>query len=229
VRATHADPAFVLAVSGLAREAGIAAGPGVQCLVAGGGRIEALIESAIAQGATGLMSFGIAGGLDPALAPGTCILGREVIAKGGRWVGDPGWLASLVARLPRSVSGSLAGADAPVLTPSGKRDLHSATGAVAVDMESHVAARLAAARGLPFAALRVICDAADRAVPAAAIAGLGADGRIEVWAVVRSLFVSPGQMRGLLQLSRDAQRAFGELRHARDALGAGLGLPGFDS
>ena len=34
-------------------------------------------------------------------------------------------------------------------------------------MESHVAAAFAAEHGLPFAALRVISDAADRALPRA--------------------------------------------------------------
>jgi hypothetical protein len=76
-----AAPGFILTVSGLAREAAIARGPGVRTLVAGGPRLPRLIEAAIAEGAAGILSFGIAGGLDTTLPPGTAILaGRSLPA-----------------------------------------------------------------------------------------------------------------------------------------------------
>ncbi len=224
-----AHPAFILAVSGLVREAAIAAGPQVRTVAAGGDRIEALIESAIAPGVAGILSFGIAGGLEPDLAPGTCILGRRVITASGRWAADSAWVACIAARLPDSVCGDIAGVDAPAASLSDKRDLRAATGAIAVDMESHIVARAAAAHGLPFAALRVICDPADRALPAAALAGVSADGRTDVRAVVRSALASPRQMPGLLRVAGDARRAFAQLRRHRHALGPGLGFPGFGS
>jgi len=46
-----------------------------------------------------------------------------------------------------------------------KRALYLKTGALAVDMESHIVAGVAAAHGLPVAAIRVITDPALRAVP----------------------------------------------------------------
>jgi nucleoside phosphorylase len=59
---------------------------------------------------------------------------------------------------------------------AGKRALRAETGALAVDMESHVAARVAARRGLPFAVVRVISDSADEALPPAAQIGMKPDG-----------------------------------------------------
>jgi adenosylhomocysteine nucleosidase len=227
VKASRARSSFVLAVSGLAREAAIAAGPGVRTVAGAGERIERLIESAVAQGAAGILSFGIAGGLDPALAPGTCILAREVIAANGRWAADPAWRSSLAARLPRSVGGDLAGVTSPALSPADKRELRAATGASAVDMESHIAARAAAVRRLPFAVLRVVCDPAERALPAAALAGVNPDGRTDAWAVLRLVLASPRQLSDLFRLAGDARHAFSQLRRARAALEAGLGFPDF--
>ena len=104
VRAVSAGPGFILTVSGLAREAAIAAGPGVRALAAGGPRLPALIEAAIADGAAGILSFGIAGGLDPTLPPGTAILAAAVVAGGERWAADPAWRDRLAARASRSTS-----------------------------------------------------------------------------------------------------------------------------
>ena len=58
----RAEGGFVLTVSGLTREARIAAGPGVRSLAASGPRLAGLIEAAIGDGAAGILSFGIAGG-----------------------------------------------------------------------------------------------------------------------------------------------------------------------
>ncbi len=216
---------FVLAVSGLAREASIAAGPGVRPAAGGGAGLLHRIEAAIAQGADAVLSFGIAGGLDPRLGPGAAILARSVRAGSERWAADEAWRARLADRLPAALVADLAGVEAPVLTPRDKEALHAATGALAVDMESHVAARLAAAHGLPFAALRVVCDPAARAVPPAAAAGLREDGGTDAGAVLRALLRSPGQLPGLLRLALDARTAFAALGRSRAAAGPGFAFP----
>jgi hypothetical protein len=53
------------------------------------------------------------------------------------------------------------GQDAPLADPAAKLRLHQSLGTVAVDLESHVAARIATARNLSFAACRVILDPAS--------------------------------------------------------------------
>ncbi len=215
-------PGFILSVSGLTREVAIAAGPGVRALAAGGQRLPALIETAITGGATGILSFGIAGGLDPKLAPGGVILAGAVVAGGERWAADAAWRDGLAARLPDAIVGDLAGVDLPVMTRADKYALASATGALGVDMESHIAARLAAAHGLPFAALRVICDPAGRAIPPAAVAGMREDGGTDLGAILRVLLRSPGQLPAMIRLAGDARIAFGVLARCRRALDADL-------
>jgi len=219
-----AEGGFVLTVSGLAREARIAAGPGVRSVAAGGPRLAVLIETAIGDGAAGILSFGIAGGLDPKLRPGAVILANGIIAGEKRWPVDAAWRARLAARLRDALPGDLAGVDAPVLSPAGKQAL-AESGALAVDMESHIAARLAAAHGLAFAALRIVCDPADRAIPPAAIAGMREDGGTDLGAILRALLSAPGQLPAMIRLAYDARVAFAAIERCRHSLGAEIQPP----
>src|ERR1700720_3215234 len=137
------------------------------------------VEIAIRKGCHGILSFGIAGGLAPHLKPGSCVVARNIIADSGRYASDSGWAQSLMGMFQeatprraalRDVSfGDIAGSDVPLSSAHAKRKLHEKTGAVAVDTESHVAARIAAEHRIPFAAFRVITDPSDRALPPAAM------------------------------------------------------------
>jgi hopanoid-associated phosphorylase len=209
----------LLTISGLAREAVIAAGPGIRALAASGPRLEGLIRTAISDGIAGIFSFGIAGGLDPKLRPGTPILATGVIAASQRWPCDAAWRQRLARHLPEALAGELMSVDAPVLTSADKRAL-AATGALAVDMESHIAARLAAAHGLPFAALRIVCDPAERAIPAAAIAGFRDDGGTDLGAILAALLRRPSQLPALFGLAADARAALAALARCRRRLNA---------
>src|SRR5258708_33170518 len=75
----------LIAVVGLAFEARIAAGPGVRVICSGNGKnLAASLSRAIAEGATGVMGFGVAGGLSPALRPGTAIIGSAILFENDR-------------------------------------------------------------------------------------------------------------------------------------------------
>jgi hopanoid-associated phosphorylase len=217
----------VLAVVGLASEARIAAGPGVHA-VAGGTdarRLSALLERELARGARALISFGIAGGLAPALSSGTWLVARAIVTPSGRWTCDARWTGALAERLPGAVTADLAGADGPVMDVAAKGVLHRATGAAAVDTESHIAAAIAASHGLPFAAFRVIADSAQRSLPPAAAVALADDGTICRASVLGSIARVPWQVPLLLRTAIDARRAFAALLRGRRLLGPGLAYP----
>jgi hypothetical protein len=127
--------------------------------------------------------------------------------------------------LPRAVHAEVAGADAVVASALEKRDLHQETGAVAVDMESHIAAKIAAKHRIPFVACRVIIDPAHRTLPHAATLGLRLDGTPDVPAVFRSLRHKPGQLSDLIRIASDAYIARRALRSGRRQLGVGMGFP----
>jgi hypothetical protein len=120
--------------------------------------------------------------------------------------------------------GRLLGADAVAATPERKRELAAATGALAIDTESHHVAAVAARAGLPFMAVRVVIDAADDAVPVAALAAYGSDGEIRPLALTLALLGRPGDLPGLLRLGARSRRALDRLGGV-GRLGAGLGPP----
>lgn len=219
----------VIAVTGLAFEAQIAEGPGV-AVVCGGAdaeRTAAGIAKAIAGGASGVISFGTAGGLAPHLKPGHWIVADAVAGEGQHWPTDHAWSAKLRKSLPEASMGTIAGVNGPVADVAAKQTLHRQSGALAVDMESHIAACLAQAHGLPFAAFRVIVDPAERSLPPAALAAMRADGGVNIPAVLASLAKQRGQLPQLIRLALDARAAKAALLRGRRMLGPGFGLPGF--
>lgn len=201
-----------LAVCGLKREAAIWGGRAV----VGGGRSDLLthrLEEAVAtERPTGLISFGVCGALAADLGVGAVIVGETVTAPDGRTYacGPPAMqrLAATGAKPTR-----IAGSDHVAADPASKQAL--AERGDAVDMESHVAARAAAAHGLPLAVLRVVSDAAGHDLPPAAIAGMRADGGVDVCAVLMGLAREPRQLPALVRLGRDSGRAFAALAQAR--------------
>ena len=89
-------------------------------------------------------------------------------------------------------------------------------------MESQVAARFAAARGLKLAALRVISDAADHRLPPAALVAMTPDGGISLPRVLWSLAKNPLQIPALIRTGFTANKAFAELLRCRDFCGVGF-------
>ncbi len=217
----------IIAITCLALEARIALGPGVSVICKQASQLVGSLEAAIRNGACGVISFGIAGGLAPDLEAGDWVVGAGVKSEQGRFPADHEWARSLLAALPGAVHADILGVDAPVADAMEKRRLHARTGAVAVDMESHIAARIAAAHGLPFAACRAVIDAAHRSLPPAALVGLRPDGTPDVGAVFRSVVRQPGQLPALVRTARDARIARDALRRGRGLLGAGLSFPYF--
>ena len=214
----------VIAFVGLNFEARIAAGPGVHVVCREvAADLSAPLSDAIKRGCRSIISFGIAGGLAPHLRPGDWIVASSIIDSGRHKPTDAEWSRKLLKTVPGAGFAPVAGVDAPVSDPAVKREWHSKTGAVAVDMESHIVARLAAAHDLAFAAVRVIVDPVHRSVPAAALAGMRPDGSTDPVAVLRALMAAPSEVMGLMRLAADAFLARSSLQRGRRLLGPGLG------
>ncbi|HXZ22103.1 MAG TPA: phosphorylase [Pseudolabrys sp.] len=215
----------VVAVTCLALEARIARGPGVSVLCMQTPGLGAALRSAIAQGASGIISFGIAGGLAPDLVAGDWVVASGVRGEKHTIPTDRAWSQGLMNALPCAVHADVVGWDSLVASPEEKFQLHEETGAAAVDMESHIAAAVAAEYHIPFAACRVIIDAAQRALPPAATLGLHLDGTPDVPAVLRSVWQNPRQIPALIRTAIDYRIAEQALRRGRKKLGTGLAFP----
>ena len=228
------DPRPVLIVTGLVQEARIAAGPGmtVICSSSDPQQLRALLTVFDPTTIRGVISFGVAGGLDPSLRSGDIVVATEVLDGDTRWLAGLALNQEFVARVAlgrrRIVRGGLAGVEQVIAARAGKAALRSETGAAAVDMESHIAAAYAADAGLPFAALRVIADPADRALPALAISAIKPNGDIDLRKVLRGVARNPTTLRALVSTGIDFNRALRSLRGCRGFLLGSEGLVAAD-
>jgi adenosylhomocysteine nucleosidase len=211
----------VLCTSGLAAEAKIARAAGFPVVIGAGDRerTAALVEIA-AQGASCLMSFGIAGALAPDLRAGDVVISDEVVAVGERWQADP-WFPARVRDFASTIGafrGPVLGASAILATEAEKRRAWGETGALAVDLESDVVARIATRAGIPFIVVRTIADRACRHLPPAALIPLSEGGTPDVARVLASVLRRPGQIRALIQLARETRLALSALAGPAHAL-----------
>ncbi|HVY15996.1 MAG TPA: phosphorylase [Rhodopila sp.] len=223
------DPRPVLIVTGLVQEARIAAGPGMMviCSSSDPRQLRSLLATLDSTTFRGVISFGVAGGLDPTLKSGDIVVATEVLAGDTRWLAGSALNEELIANAAlgrrRVVRGGLAGVEQVVAGIAKKAALWMETGAAAVDMESHIAAAYAAEAGVPFAALRVISDPANRALPALARDAIKPNGDIDLRLVLRGVARNPMTLRSLVSTGIDFNRALRSLRGCRDLLlGDGL-------
>ena len=167
----------------------------------------ALIEA----GAGALVSWGMAGGLDPRLPAGSIFLPSEIVSlEGTGLVTSSVWRERLgeaiAARLPmrgRAVTeGRLLTSPKAVGSLADKAALFAETSAAAVDMESLAVAETARAHQKPFLAVRVIVDSAGDALPRAVAAAADDEGHLQVWRLLGALARDPGDLGPLIRLAR---------------------------
>jgi len=160
-------------------------------------------EKLVEEGAKALVSFGLAGGLNPALPPGAVLVPQSVIDGGEIYPCDPAlieWLGGANAKCMMS-------AKLVAETASEKTALFKATQAEAIDLESGAVARIAAGAKIPFAVLRAVADPAARNLPPAALIALNGAGEIGFLTVLASVFKKPAQIPALITLGQDAAKA----------------------
>ena len=181
------------------------------------GRAYDLVRIACQDGAAAVVSVGVSGGLAPALIPGDLVIGKEVIADdGAKYEADGVLLGAILSGERRDerrgATGPLFGSDAIIQSDKHKSALFQNHGALAVDMESHGAARAAAASSTPFIAIRAIADPASRALPKAALNAVAPDGSTRVLHTLTAACRDPKQFPALMKLGGDSQAALKTLR-----------------
>jgi hypothetical protein len=179
-------------------------------VVIGGGvsdRLQRDLEALARRQPATILSCGVAGALVPSLSPGGIVIG-----------GDEPTTIALQAALPDALVGEVAGQDMIAATATEKRALAMRSGGIAVDMETHIAARVAARTGCAFGIIRAIADTADDDLPPAALVGMKPDGGMALGAVLGSLARHPGQLRALIRTGQQADRAFRALAEAMAAI-----------
>ena len=180
----------LLVVSGMGQAA---AGRGARALVDAGVRA--------------LISWGMAGGLDPTLAAGTLLLPCEVASpEGALFLTAEDWRQRLRSALVASqpvCCGKLLTCRAAIGSSADKAIAFRQTAAVAVDMESLAIAEVAASRRLPFLVVRAIVDTAADEVPRALVAAAATDADgVSLGRLIGALARTPPDLLPVLRLAR---------------------------
>jgi len=207
-------PSKLLCTTGLLAEARIARAAGLATVVGAGDRdrTAALVQDAV-QHASCLVSFGIAGGLSPQLHAGDVVISAEVLSNCEQWRAEAPFrarVAELAAEIG-GIEGPVLGTSRIMASTDEKRRTWLETGALAVDLESDVVARIADSAGIPFVVVRTIADTAYRALPPAALIPLAGDGTPKLAHVLASVLRRPRQVAALFGLARETRAALAAL------------------
>lgn len=183
-----------------ARDGTLVAVSGMGCLAAAAAA-RALVDS----GATGLVSWGMAGGLDPSLPAGTICLPSVIVSRdGATFPTADKWrhrVRESIALGRTVVGGRLLTSTVAIGDVAGKSAAFRDTGAAAVDMESLAVAEVAVAHDVPFLSVRAIVDTASDELPRA-VMDAGSEGSVRISRLVLGVFRSPPQILPLLRLAR---------------------------
>jgi adenosylhomocysteine nucleosidase len=188
----------------------------------------------VAAGATALVSWGVAAGLDLNLPAGTLVVTGEVITgSADRPIRHAPTSVSRAwaARVANSVRERLGLSGGPIVdvdhvleTITDKQAL-AGTGAVAADMETAAVARAARSARVPWIAIRAIVDDASFALPPGVVGAIDAFGRPRIGRLVAALARQPAELWQLPRLARLYRAALAALNVAAQTVGPSLLAP----
>jgi adenosylhomocysteine nucleosidase len=215
----------LLVATGFTREARIVAQPGVTAIPGGGiaATLERLLEEQ-APNACAIASFGLTGALADGLRIGDWIIGDR-LAGAVETETDRAWRDAVIRRLPDARVGAFYADGSMIASVEAKRALGRDHRALAVDMESHIAARVAARHGLPFMVVRIVSDGVDHMLPPAITVSMKPGGAIDTAAMLGSLLRQPGQLPVFTSTIIGAAKAFRGLARGHAAIGPRLAFP----
>ena len=217
----------IIVATGFTREVRTVEGPGIVALAGGGvaSRLEEALHQAAANGAAGIVSYGLTGGLADGLKIGDWVVGSRITGAIDHEC-HAEWRDALASRLPGARIGAFFADGRMIDTIAEKRALGVKHEALAVDMESHVAARVAKAHGLPFAIVRIVSDEVDHLLPHAITVSMRPDGGFDRTRMRASLAEEPEQMRDVVQTMIQFAIGFRGLRSGARLMGERLAFPG---
>ena len=173
-------------------------------------------QALVAAGAGSLLSFGLAGALDPRLQAGALLLPDAVTDGSGAVHGTCAvWRERLAARVDARAEhhgGTLLSLTQPLMTASAKSEAWERTHAYAVDMESFAIAAVAMQEQINFAIARVVVDTAVDSLPRSVTRATDARGEVNYLHLISGLLRSPTDLFALLRLARRYRMAMGALR-----------------
>ena len=195
-------------VTGLTAEARWLRNAGFMIRVGGGTPLgaEQAAKALAQEGAQGLISFGLAGGLKPGLVPGSIVVPTAVLEGNRVYPAD----YALMSFLGGSTGAPIYAGQKIAETAHDKALIYRRSHPDAIDLESGAVARVAQARGLPFAVLRAVADPWDADLPPVTKVAMKDDGSLNFAAITASLLRHPRQIPslfGVAKATKDARAA----------------------
>jgi Phosphorylase superfamily len=184
-------------------------------------------EAGLPNDVTGIISFGLCGGLRQSAAIGQGFIYTSVATPDDQYFCESCWRERLFAVTKYYEARCWSSGEFNTANdPEQRKALWLRTGCGVIDDESRAVAEFAASRDILFAGLRVISDGAEDRLPPAIINALDPRGGNDVLAIVKSLWTEPIdpatgvlQFDELVKVAQEADFAMAELSTAMKAIG----------
>ena len=194
----------------------------VICSGAGAENARKAAETLVSNGATHLISWGCAAALSPELKPGDLTLADSLLDAQHVQINiNSAWHAQVKNSLAKSLSvhtGTLLESLQIVALSSDKKQLHTKTNAIVLDMESVAIAKVAQEKNLPFLAIRAIADPVKMDLPQAVSVAMNKQGKVLISPLLKYLLFHPSELAGLIKLGLHFHAAKKTLKHVATQL-----------
>jgi adenosylhomocysteine nucleosidase len=194
----------------------------VICSGAGGENARKAAETLVSNGATHLISWGCAAALSPELKSGDLTLADSLLdTQHVQITIDSAWHAQVKNSLAKSLSvhtGTLLESLQIVALSSDKKQLHTKTNAIVLDMESVAIAKVAQEKNLPFLAIRAIADPVTMDLPKAVSVAMNDKGKVLISPLLKYLLLHPSELPALIKLGLHFSAAKKTLKHVATQL-----------
>lgn len=180
----------------------------------------------IERGARGLLSWGCAAGLAPALEPGDLCLPNAILdVRGQSFAVSTAWHARARWALATGFTlrtGPMLTVERLVASAEEKSTLADTHSAIAVDMESAAVAAVAHERRVLFLAIRAVADPADLPLPHAVARATSAQGIVRLPQLIGYALLHPSELSGLVRIARCFRAALRTLSAVAHRMGSGF-------
>mgnify|MGYP001828063893 CR=1 FL=1 len=176
-----------------------------------------------------LVSWGVAGALDPGLVSGDTLLPEAVRDEAQHiYPVNDAWHASLKTRLDHQhvyADGTLLSTQAMQNDERQKSDLYQATKARAIDMESAAVASTALDANKPYVVVRTIFDTSSMRIPASSTNATDQYGQVSIPKLAKGLIMKPAELLQYPQMIASFAQARRSLQRIVERCGRDLCFP----
>jgi hypothetical protein len=218
----YEDKQHILVITGMEDEARLIRQPFTQVIISAARHdlLRKRLTAVNAEQISMVISFGVAGGLNPDIPDGALMAANRIASNDNAWDMDLTPFSTILEKFRdnRSLNFSIgtfaAGNDWVGTSPEVKQEFRDTTGADAIDTESHIAAEFAVRNDLPLLVLRAISDSALKTMPAATLIPLKDNGTPRLGKILMSVLAQPRQLPLLVASGMAYRHSLASLRTA---------------